>query len=197
MENNFQVIKACGNIRTYIVLENDYEFKLNNGLKLRLLINKKHAEKIDFELSGNILSHFLKKEEIVSLIKKITSYISFHYNAPCSEPNISEITIHGGGEVNIAVSERNCEVTGIIVSTEKDTSDLQKLLLHNKLSLLDEEKILVFDLFRKCITTEDLYSRFWYIYTIFSILIGEREDIDTYIQSNFNQITKGQCGHVM
>ncbi len=160
--------------------EERFELPIGSNCSFIFPLQSKIGSKQKFELllSSENSDENVIKQKIVEFIECAVSSISFAFRTPVEYVNI-DFTQNEKNDAISASSKRKAELTGADFPKEDQILLLKKIATDEY-----KDKVFLLKLYRQSLSP-DLYATFWHVYTILMIVIGERREIDLWIQDNF------------
>jgi len=182
-------ISADGHIHTCVKLEKDLCFKINQDIDIVFSRSKRSGIIGDFIIKVKYReekgSPVYDLDYLSRVIKKILQWISLCYEVPASLFSMSVEAVKNG-----KLSYAGGSVSSLFPFMKPVKGD-KKLKIFQRETLKDIESpnltlSTCLELFNRALNEKSNYSKFWYLYSIFQILIsGEILKIDKYLQNNF------------
>lgn len=168
--------KVTGTLYIYFLeLPQGYNFFLDTDLTITLQEFRENGAISVLDITGTISSSISDYDSyLLDKIKKFLNIINFYYNTSPKEFFFNYVVAEG--KKTKVIGELSVFVTGKLKLADKDLIPIQEKQLHG----FSEEQLLCLNFYRLVTTTDDNCAQYWYLYTIASILLGERECIDRY-----------------
>ncbi len=174
--------KISGKIHTYFLdLPQGYNLSLDNNLIITIEEFQKENSLSVFKIEGTIKSSITDYDKYLrEQFAKFLNIINFLYNTSFTEFSIDyEISDKKKTKV---VKEVSIYINGKLKPKSSELLSIQK----KQLTKFSKEQLLCLKLYAQATNSEDLYAKYWYLYTIASILLGDRPKIKKYFNNYLN-----------
>lgn len=186
--------KIEGRLTTHLRFErvNQLTLTLAEGGTLRLPSELSESIYDPFQVEIDAPDEATARAKASSLLGKVSSWLSYHFNTPAGDVQINRVAPVGGGPATVTVTlgANACVVRAV---SDADASSFVSGYQHlvSPSTAGHPRTWAVLDLYREARATGDVIRRFWCFYDILLILVpprpgkSDRMAVDRYIRQNY------------